>query len=68
MENKANSIFSFFTCTYLTGGGEIKEERDSGYHLPNAKGLIFLKNPNIHSFMDRGSTTSYEGSNTMVNA
>jgi hypothetical protein len=41
----------FSTCTWLIGGGEIKEERDSGCHFPNAKSL----NPNVHSFVDGGS-------------
>jgi hypothetical protein len=35
----------------------MKEETDGGYHLPNAKSLIFFKTPNVHSFVDGGSKT-----------
>jgi hypothetical protein len=35
--------------------GDIKEERDGGCYISNAKGFFFLKNGNVHSFVDRGS-------------
>jgi hypothetical protein len=52
MEINANSIFHFSTYTSFIEDGEIQEDRDGGYHLPNAKKLNFLENSELHSFID----------------
>jgi hypothetical protein len=47
------------------------KRRGGGYHLFNAKNLIFFKTPNVHSFVDGGSRrldysmerTYYDGKN-----
>jgi hypothetical protein len=36
-------VFSFSTCTYLIGGGEIKERINDELHLSNAKFLISIE-------------------------